>query len=1250
MAWGNFIGLGACLNHFFLHQDEPAVSTGTISSKIPELRTAVRDADNVAYLVEPRVVRRIIRELHGFARLSSRIPHIEVLVAKSNDIRALAHPDELGLEDFQQLAPLSILVAQPEEHELEGHSLQDLLLMTWGRLFHGRIDLRLRNQVNDGSLTRTRAEDFIDRIGQTAFDEAHSVLVSEQRLFEPLSRQEAWCELTTLYLQLARFSPDLLPIWFPSLANNADSGQIIEQQLDADVVFQSTRLVGAVEPDGIPGVLKDEEAVSNERQTWGEGISLKPSVRRYGRLMKKRDRWNERGNTVAAGVSAMRAVEVATTEGSKDEALTAARADIDQMSIRLREALQFPESDIDDWQKSLWELLKNSTHGFWNSDKKLLYDLQKVCLDHERTIYRVDLIKWIASRGKRALRRPLTNVREVMMAKHLSSCAARLVYVRLSGVERQRLTKLLHDAAHLAEMQMRERMRPTVHETLEKVGLTPNSVPEQVALDKMVEESLDVITERGYLTMGYLRDAISRNDLKLPDLSDPKDLIRGDHLLRTDDQLDVSLDGVYRRGEFYLRWLQVVSSMAFGTKVGRFLTQFVAIPFGGAVIIVEGVQHTIKVLTGKGADDASSSAEGADSGDLAGGGSEDESEGLIDGLVTLTDQPEPASEESDALVADSDSLTSENSDAPSLTLTPLGEDGQVVEDSTNVLAAAKYEIPIDEVMAQLEVPLIAIVGFMLLAVIHVMSIRSAFFAMLRYLWKAIKTVVYDIPLAIIKLPAIHKIWRARWFVKLRRHIVTPCVISWVVFRVLPNFVFGRPQQWWIVGTIAVLLSLALNSRLGRDTEELTAEWIGNAWYDLRSRFLMALFEWVMDFFKWMLNLLERFIYAVDEWLRFHSGETWVTLVAKAILGVGWSFVSFLIRIYVNLLIEPTLHPVKHFPVVTVAHKIFLPVILIIESYMRNTLTPYLGPIAGPFTWFNIAFLPGIFGFLVWELKENWRLYSSNREPLLHPVIVGSHGETGGRLLRPGFHSGTLPKLYNRLRRLERKEASFKRFSQRRALRERLEHTEEEIRRFVERDLVRLLHYCPAWQDSKLQCASVRAASNSFEIELADSSSGNESVSLLFQEQDGWLVASVSQEAWLQTISPEKQHSFETAMRGFYKRAGVELVREQIERNVTGPHPYDVCRSGLLIWPDRQFGREISIDLHRRHQLRPVPASMAASYGIQPISREGGVFGESAVRWTDWQHVWATPEDSQSSHALPMACMQSARTSLLSSGK
>ena len=35
-------------------------------------------------------------------------------------------------------------------------------------------------------------------------------------------------------------------------------------------------------------------------------------------------------------------------------------------------------------------------------------------------------------------------------------------------------------------------------------------------------------------------------------------------------------------------------------------------------------------------------------------------------------------------------------------------------------------------------------------------------------------------------------------------------------------------------------------------------------------------------------------------------------------------------------------------------------------------------------------LPGIPGFLVWELKENWRLYAANRPEDLRPVTSGPY--------------------------------------------------------------------------------------------------------------------------------------------------------------------------------------------------------------------------------------------------------------------
>ncbi|MCA9066936.1 MAG: hypothetical protein KDA96_27905, partial [Planctomycetaceae bacterium] len=290
--------------------------------------------------------------------------------------------------------------------------------------------------------------------------------------------------------------------------------------------------------------------------------------------------------------------------------------------------------------------------------------------------------------------------------------------------------------------------------------------------------------------------------------------------------------------------------------------------------------------------------------------------------------------------------------------------------------------------------------------------------------------------------------------------------------------------------------------------------------------------------------------------------------------------------------------------------------------------PYLGiALAGPITWFNIVFLPGIFGFLVWELKENWRLYAANRRPHLSPVPVGSHGETIARLMRLGLHSGTLPKRFRQMRRLEQKDASFRRFSLRRAAGEQLEHVERDVQRFVERELLALLQHHPMWQEAQLVCSKIEAASNSLQIEIRAERLGRQPVVLLMQEQSGWIVSTVYDDGWLRYASADQLRSFEKALEGFYRKAGVELVREQMEMRLLNHHPYDINEHGLTIWPDGRFDREVSVDLHRRGTVRPVPISEAAVHNLHSLAREQVVFGDSKTLWTQWEEAWRVPPDA-----------------------
>src|SRR5262249_5948649 len=101
------------------------------------------------------------------------------------------------------------------------------------------------------------------------------------------------------------------------------------------------------------------------------------------------------------------------------------------------------------------------------------------------------------------------------------------------------------------------------------------------------------IVERGFLNVGDLRDALSRNELKLPDLLGAGEFFAGDPLIRANRELAVRAAGIYRRGEIYLRWLQRASALTFGTRPGRWLTRFFLLPFGAAYATIIFIQEML---------------------------------------------------------------------------------------------------------------------------------------------------------------------------------------------------------------------------------------------------------------------------------------------------------------------------------------------------------------------------------------------------------------------------------------------------------------------------------------------------------------------------------------------------------------------------------------------------------------------------------------------------------------------------------
>jgi hypothetical protein len=289
---------------------------------------------------------------------------------------------------------------------------------------------------------------------------------------------------------------------------------------------------------------------------------------------------------------------------------------------------------------------------------------------------------------------------------------------------------------------------------------------------------------------------------------------------------------------------------------------------------------------------------------------------------------------------------------------------------------------------------------------------------------------------------------------------------------------------------------------------------------------------------------------------------------------------------------------------------------------------------------TVFLLPSVFGFLAWELKENWKLYRASRPRMLQPVRVGAHGETMHGLLVPGFHSGTLPKLYERLRRAAQREdmrsslvdaqelrpgeptrvdASLGRF------RQGIQEVEEAVRRFVDRELCELLMRDRRWTAGKLQTTSVELGSNRVRIRVICRALGADPCEITFEEQSGLLIASVPRAGFVAALRSDEQVRtlFENALMGLYQLAGVDLVHEQVEAALGGHTPYDISDEGLVTWPGGDYRTEVVYRLRRgggpvlEPRLRGEPPAQPPP----PLDERHVLLEHQSIPWSAWVHAW-----------------------------
>ncbi|HEV3117784.1 MAG TPA: hypothetical protein VGY58_12065, partial [Gemmataceae bacterium] len=362
---------------------------------VAELQQLLETVEPGVILVPPRLLRRVIKRHCKLPGFGLQVPHRKTYVIERDALFRLVDETDLQLPPERRLPPTVVLLGEPDPERLARQTREEVLVKYWRLLLHARVHIVLDRHAKEGRLDEITVRERIHRIGETEFDEIRGVLKQEDFLLPPKDDRQAYVEFVALFLDLRHFAPTLLLRYFPALRDRPDVQEILAQDVDIDALLRETRPQGAPEPAAIPTSVTAAAARQPELENHS-ALNHRPSPGAYRRLLEKADRTRARGNSVRAAILRRQAASVAD-EALAHATLMSAHAELMRLAQRLRTALALNEEDAAEWQRALPPVLEHASRGVWPIEARLLYDLQKVCTEHERETYALDVVGWIVS-------------------------------------------------------------------------------------------------------------------------------------------------------------------------------------------------------------------------------------------------------------------------------------------------------------------------------------------------------------------------------------------------------------------------------------------------------------------------------------------------------------------------------------------------------------------------------------------------------------------------------------------------------------------------------------------------------------------------------------------------------------------------------------------------------------------------------------------------------------------------------------
>jgi hypothetical protein len=378
---------------------------------------------------------------------------------------------------------------------------------------------------------------------------------------------------------------------------------------------------------------------------------------------------------------------------------------------------------------------------------------------------------------------------------------------------------------------------------------------------------------------------------------------------------------------------------------------------------------------------------------------------------------------------------------------------------------------------------------------------------------------------------------------------------------------------------------------------------------------------------------------IEDGLRLRGQGGPFAILVRTLAGLVWMPFAFFIRFYTIVLIEPMINPLK-LPLSILFAKFVYPLMLLSPALLQpdsESVLGYSSPLVGqlapyltyPGAWLLVMgtlwLLPDAVTFLFWEMRENWRLYRANRPEVLRAVAVGDHGESIRGLLHWGFHSGTVPRLYAKLRAAEREAARTNVWRDARTYHAALRAVEAAVKRFVVRDFIDILNDPESqWGGPKLAAGRVLLGIHRIRLELQVENAP--SAWLEWEVRHGWLLAGWVEAGFLRSLTADQSRIFTNALAYLYKRAGVDLVHEQLRAVLPkdAVH-FDLCPDGFLVWYGSRDADPLLYDIAEpAAQLQPRRRGWRLPTIGPVLDAERLMFRRLEITWTQWTEVWRSP--------------------------